>query len=383
MAKINQKICQEITFRLIDNPTYDKHHDLNISISATIVTPNIALDPFSKHSLTELITFDKNCGDDNICQSDLSLSAHGNTPEVVYGEETNTELTAILNVDGENSYGTVLYIESTSRFQSGIRLIGRKHQSAIDCASLADDIIQCHIGNPAEPGPIRMKFRYFLRPSWDEKATMFFLSANNTNTQKSQTERVSVTIPHKISAKVNAAVEVTPKIVTYLPELDPIVWKYTIFNNGPSVIDGSVTVNFPKFALSGYGVMADLGAKIALYDRDDLLAEEACYVPNDRYLKAVVGSTEEQYQDMTINDFRSYDCTSANSSALCVGIKCHLSDWLFEKAQRMEVTVTSRLSDGRFQHFKNYQHSKFTPEFIYEVDKVPYKQMHYYEIITR
>jgi len=43
--------CQSVEFHLIDNPTFDKHHDLNISISAQISTPNVALDPFSRHSL--------------------------------------------------------------------------------------------------------------------------------------------------------------------------------------------------------------------------------------------------------------------------------------------------------------------------------------------
>lgn len=143
------------------------------------------------------------------------------------------ELSVILNVKGENSFGTVLYIESTSKFQSGILLIGRNHQTAINCASLADDITQCLIGNPARPGPIRMKYRYLLRPSWDENETLFFLSANNTNTIVSQTERLSITVPHAISAKLNSATEMGPNpIVTYVPEMDPLTWKFVVFNKG-------------------------------------------------------------------------------------------------------------------------------------------------------
>ena len=108
--------CQEVTFSLLNNPTFDRHHDLDIKISAEILTKNIAMDPNSAHTVSRKIRFDKDCGQDNICQAELSLTANIDASEVIFGTDINAEITAVLNVQGENSYGTILYIQSTSKF---------------------------------------------------------------------------------------------------------------------------------------------------------------------------------------------------------------------------------------------------------------------------
>ena len=74
------------------------------------------MDPNSAHTVSRKIRFDKDCGRDNICQAELSLTANIDVSEVIFGTDINAEITAVLNVQGENSYGTILYIQSTSKF---------------------------------------------------------------------------------------------------------------------------------------------------------------------------------------------------------------------------------------------------------------------------
>ena len=87
------------------------------------------------------------------------------------------------------------------------------------------------------------------------------------------------------------------------------------------------------------------------------------------------------YNQNKINGFRAYDCTSSNSSAICVRIKCDLEGALFIRDQRIEVKIQSHVNDQKYQQF--YEHSKFTPKFAFEVEKVPYKQMQFHDMIER
>ena len=113
-----------MTFSLLNNPIFDRHHDLEIIISTEIVSRDVAMDPHSDHTVSRKIRFDKDCGSDNVCQSDLSLTANVDIAEVVFGADVNAEITAVLNVEGEHSYGTILYIHSTNKF---LRLVSNSN----------------------------------------------------------------------------------------------------------------------------------------------------------------------------------------------------------------------------------------------------------------
>ena len=107
-----------------------------------------------------------------------------------------------------------------------------------------------------------MKVRYVVRPSWDESGSTFLLWANNTNTFPSQTERVPVSIPHTISARVRSSVEVDPKIISYYPLSGSQRWDYSVYNNGPSAIGGRVVVSFPVYAVGGDVIIHELDGNI-------------------------------------------------------------------------------------------------------------------------
>ena len=254
-----------------------------------------------------------------------------------------------------------------------------------------DELTHCYIGNPAKPGPIRMKVRYVVRPSWDESGSHFLLWANNTNTFPSQTKRLAVSIPHTISARVRSSVEVEPKIISYFPLSDGQRWDYSVYNNGPSTIGGRVLIEFPVYAVGGDVIIHELDGEISLYDEksEEPREQQKCNIPpifRNAALAHRNAGNEDAHAKRDKNGFRIYDCgkDGANLTDLCVQIECKLrEEQLFRKSQRIEVHLKSKINDAKFQNYLHYKHSKFTPKFTYEMNKVPYSQMNYYDTITR
>ena len=176
--------------------------------------------------------------------------------------------------------------------------------------------------------------------------------------------------------------DVEPAIMTYSPFSSLTTWQHTLYNSGPSVINGFVRVDFPVYSLGGHVIFKEISATMSLFQRNDRLEKINCNVP-DFPPRTVFGTNDETFADVTIGNFRTYDCTSFNFTDNCIPIICKFEEELFRKSHRIEVEVKSHLNDGKFQHFENYMHSKFTPKFTYQVQDVPYPEMQYSDSIER
>ena len=70
------------------------------------------MDPYSDVEIKREINFDKNCGQDDRCDSKLKIKAKANVKDIKYGPETKLEIDLEIQNNGEHSYGSYLWIEN-------------------------------------------------------------------------------------------------------------------------------------------------------------------------------------------------------------------------------------------------------------------------------
>ena len=92
-------------------------------------------------NLARNISFDKQCGADNICMSELKLGrVETSTETVVYGADNIVEATTMLEIRGENAFGTFIFVNTTSKLNVAMLLFGANDQKSIPCRQLGKSL---------------------------------------------------------------------------------------------------------------------------------------------------------------------------------------------------------------------------------------------------
>ena len=91
---------------------FSKIAPFDININITLSEQSTALDPYSDVSIKREIRFDKNCGDDDKCDSKLKIKADSDIANIKYGPVTKLEINLEIENKGEHSYGSYLWIEN-------------------------------------------------------------------------------------------------------------------------------------------------------------------------------------------------------------------------------------------------------------------------------
>ena len=144
--------CQEVEFEIKQSPWLDHQHDLPVTVRATLSEgqDEIALDPnsgiryfynisiiYQGVNLSRHVSFDKQCGYDNICKSELLLGRmESSSTNVIFGAENIVEVTTALEIRGENAFGTFIFVNTTSKLNVAMLLFGANDQKTIPCRQL-------------------------------------------------------------------------------------------------------------------------------------------------------------------------------------------------------------------------------------------------------
>ena len=218
-------------------------------------------------------TFEKDCGADDICQSQLFLTptlkdksfnelgrtANGDFYELELGSLNGSEL--VLEVDVANrlepAYEAVLDVF----FPAAVSYIGLGEDTKLNAPELKNDTwLSLNLGNPlkgvvnGKPHSTKVQLRFAPKKNMEEKLITFFLSANTSSVQ----EFDSSTFVHLVIVR-RAEIRVVgggfPEQLHYgdrvlgqsamseLTEIGPqIVQKFVVINSGPSLVN-VLTVN--------------------------------------------------------------------------------------------------------------------------------------------
>jgi hypothetical protein len=218
-------------------------------------------------------TFEKDCGDDDTCQSQLFLTptlkdkglrelgrtANGDFYELELGSLNGSEL--VLEVDVANRLEPAYEAIMEVFFPAAVSYIGLGEDTKLNAPELKNDTwLSLNLGNPlkgvvnGKPHSTKVQLRFAPRKNMEEKLITFFISANTSSVQ----EYDSSTFVHLVIVR-RAEIRVVgggfPDQLHYgervmgqsamseLTEIGPqIVQKFVVINSGPSLVN-VLTVN--------------------------------------------------------------------------------------------------------------------------------------------
>ncbi|XP_017064986.1 integrin alpha-PS1 isoform X2 [Drosophila eugracilis] len=185
--------CQAVTGYIKAN-TRDIQTPVRFRLKYSLVEP-----PLAKSALTRLNpildqtqahidfegTFQKDCGDDDLCESNLVIRAEPNITQSSDNAYTlildETELEVRINVSNlaDSAYETQLFIAH----QAGVSYVATKKPTNATCNSYNTTLVACSLGNPMLRGTttfVTIRFQpKGLEPS--EKSMLFHIFANTTS----------------------------------------------------------------------------------------------------------------------------------------------------------------------------------------------------------
>ncbi|GAB6026861.1 hypothetical protein CHUAL_013467 [Chamberlinius hualienensis] len=214
----------------------------------------------------------KNCGKDNICIPQLSVTAESIEETYVQGSKENLELQISISNVGEDAFETMFYLE----IPSGINYvkIDRREMPQdvhITCSgpSFNNSVLKCDVGNPLKANK-SIQFKVLLEPfylnSSDINYYNFTMLVNSTNPENSSSLK-----DNEFQFAVPIVVE-TELIVSGISDIDPVFYNksvkmpknkvheadigpeiihiYDVKNRGPSsILEAVVIILWPTYTL--------------------------------------------------------------------------------------------------------------------------------------
>lgn len=225
-------------------------------------------------------TFQKDCGDDDLCESDLRLHAEPNlTAEdgkyaFILGNKEELEITVNVSNLADSAYETQLFIEH----QKSVSYIATKKPTNATCNSFNTTLVSCSLGNPMLRGTTTfMTIRFDPNSLEPEESQMIFHIFANTTSKlvgpQSPERKIIVKVVRR--AEMTLRGWVNPEQSFYSgssklqdPPMDldhvgsPLIHTYSIYNEGPSSAPKVLlSIYLPYILESGQGFELESAAK--------------------------------------------------------------------------------------------------------------------------
>ncbi|XP_012134810.1 multiple edematous wings isoform X2 [Megachile rotundata] len=198
-------------------------------------------------------TFQKDCGNNDICESDLQVLARLNLSassvkqnfyELLLGEVEEVVVDVNVSNVGESAYEAQLFIIHSS----SLNYIASKSNDSISCNIHNSSLVACSIGNPFKKDKlVNIQVRFDPKGLEDNKSQLeFVIFANSTS--KEMKDKEPVTLQAMVLKRAELSIKGTTKIqspyyggpvigesaIKHLNEVGPKVsYIYEVFNEGP------------------------------------------------------------------------------------------------------------------------------------------------------
>ncbi|XP_034489555.1 integrin alpha-PS1 isoform X2 [Drosophila innubila] len=225
-------------------------------------------------------TFQKDCGDDDLCESDLRLHAEPNlTPEdgeyaFILGNKTELEVTVNVSNLADSAYEAQVFIVH----QKSVSYIATKKPTNATCNSFNTTLVACSLGNPMLRGTTTLVTIRFDPNSLEPEETemKFHIFANTTSKlvgQQPPDQQLALKVVRRAEMTLRGWVNPeqsfysgSSKLQDSPMELDhvgsPLVHTYSIYNEGPSSAPKVLLVIYlPLMLESGQGLELASAAK--------------------------------------------------------------------------------------------------------------------------
>ncbi|XP_066582926.1 integrin alpha-PS2 isoform X2 [Prorops nasuta] len=263
--------------------------------------PRIPLRPVlgATTSRKDSLAIRKNCGPDNICIPDLSMTVKPNVARYLLGSEKTLELDVLVRNEGEDAFESTYNL----KLPAGINYIKierlDKTEVPVQCSAPKqsnNNTLKCDIGNPL-PQKLLVHFKVLLQPVTSHSMNPLYefdMDVNTTNPENTDTIRDNtqhISLPIWIETELLVEGESKPKDLYYNPdnytavnittemEFGPAVThNYTIRNQGPSnIIEAEAFLIWPAQTLAGDELLY-------LLEQPETSGPIACEPANANYL---------------------------------------------------------------------------------------------------
>ncbi|XP_060600943.1 integrin alpha-2-like [Ruditapes philippinarum] len=205
----------------------------------------------------KVIQYDKQCGEDNKCDTGLQLKVLPLTESgyIVTGRDQSVDVKVGLLNNGENAYNIIMDVVMLGNFSSTIRTKDTFGETIVDCALLQYDNsdpaleVATHRCRVRKPYPLTTmeEVTFTLEIPLDSKAKMAEFEANFTvrteeqdNHQASQALKLPVKSEYGLRIEgISGPEQVTLSVQQTSEEFTPVEHRYSIKNFGPSPLENA------------------------------------------------------------------------------------------------------------------------------------------------
>ncbi|XP_042879254.1 integrin alpha-PS1-like, partial [Penaeus japonicus] len=201
-------------------------------------------------------TFAKDCGEDDICVSDLNIKANlsldlhesGRHYLLHLGEQDTVPLNVEVMNAGEPAYQSSLLIHHHKALELNLR---ESQTGSYQCSRVSATLAQCGLGNPlvGTTGPLILTFKESNLP-FDAKRIHFYVEANSSSIEETPKEPIHFVVEVIKRAEISILPSVAPEQVFYGGEVVgqsaikhmeevgmEVTHKYVVDNRGPWRVD--------------------------------------------------------------------------------------------------------------------------------------------------
>ncbi|XP_051807194.1 integrin alpha-2 [Acanthochromis polyacanthus] len=349
-------VCQDYQVYVQETPDFVNSLSLKVEIEQQNADVNPVLDIFSPNALEFFIPFTKDCGSDDVCVSDLVLSAETSTkssssaPVLVSANNRELSFEVAVKNKKENAYNTqVLITYSSNLYYSSVF----PPTDGVKCTSTQTETVTCQVGYPALKTDQEMKFQINFEYNLDQlqnQAVVKFEAKSDGKEERPADNKVDISFPVKYDAGVVLSrqsninfyvADATLPVVTTVKTLDDIgpefnfTVKVSTSNFPVSLL--YLTIALPVTTKGGNpllyvtNVETQAGGSVAC-DSSGLVDP----------LKIGVKSHTASFSDESLRGIEKLDCKSAK----CKNMKCILKDT--EVKSDYFVKVKTRIWSGTF-----------------------------------
>uniref|UniRef100_A0A3P9J390 Integrin, alpha V n=1 Tax=Oryzias latipes TaxID=8090 RepID=A0A3P9J390_ORYLA len=361
------------------------------------------LDASTPNNVTKQAHILLDCGDDNICKPNLTLSVKSDREEIYIGDDNTLTLEVVAENHGEGAYEAELHVFPPQQADF-IEVVRSQTLSRLSCAYKKENqtkIVVCDLGNPMKAGTkILAELRFSVHQlSEEDTKVKFDLQIVSSNQFNNTSAKVTSTINLAVLAKVSIRGSSSPSQVL-LPIANwkskeppligddigpPIIHVYELVNHGPSTFSkASLKVEWPYHYRNGsllYITSFETQGPIncttdmminPLNVSNPVASEKNTSTGPSRETEG--RSPNRVKRDLESkdaeNNLQTLDCTTAE----CLQLKCQVGR--LEKTKNAILFIYSRLDVKNFLRPENQNRSYVVQTTAsFSVFEMPYKHL--------
>ncbi|XP_058270253.1 integrin alpha-10 isoform X1 [Hemibagrus wyckioides] len=358
-VEVGKSVCHKLPFHVFDTADYIRpiSFSLNFKINDTDSGP--VLDEGWPTTLKKTIPFYKDCGEDDVCVTNLVLQAHMDIkgtrqqPYVIRSPRRRLAVEVQLQNALENAYNTslILYYSKNLHFSSlSIREDG---QFKIECTGLSSSIHSCNVSYPVFRSGSKVNFMLefeFSCTTLISKVQMKLVATSDSVEQEKTLSDNTVQLQSIVQYEPDLFITSDSNLNRY--EVHPT--RTVSEGTGPEFYTNFRVQNLGCYAVSNVELSVSLPS-VAATDKAFSSVVDAyshntsgvnCSIKSDlAQLKAAQRDVRPLHpDDMKKNEF--LNC----SSSWCVEVMCQIQQLL--KGQTAVIRITRRVHDNFFRQAK-------------------------------